>query len=72
MDRRGLVHMADCFAPMDETLAQVTIDLSGRPYAVIQAKWHTPSIAQIPVTLIPHFFRPFSVTPRCNLHVRVH
>ncbi len=71
-DRRGLVRMADCFAPMDETLAQVTIDLSGRPYAVIQAEWHTPYIAQIPVTLIPHFFRSFSVTARCNLHARVH
>ena len=30
-DRKGIVRMADCFAPMDETLAHVTVDLSGRP-----------------------------------------
>src|SRR5688572_5868548 len=34
-DRKGIFRMADCFAPMDETLAHVAIDLSGRPYAVI-------------------------------------
>jgi len=43
-DRKGIVRMGDCFAPMDETLAHVAIDLSGRPYAVIQAEWHTPYI----------------------------
>lgn len=70
-ERRGLVRMADCFVPMDESLAHVALDLSGRPYAVIRARWHTPYLGQIPVTLIPHFFRSFSVTARCNLHARV-
>jgi imidazoleglycerol-phosphate dehydratase len=36
-DRKGIARIGDCFAPMDETLAHVAIDLSGRPYAVIQA-----------------------------------
>lgn len=70
-DRKGVVRMADCFAPMDETLAHVTIDLSGRPYAVIQAEWHGPYIGAIPTTLFPHFFESFAVTARCNLHARV-
>lgn len=70
-DRNGIVRMGDCFAPMDETLAHVTIDLSGRPYAVIQAEWHTPYVGQIPTTLFPHFFESFAVTARCNLHARV-
>ncbi len=70
-DRKGIVRMGDCFAPMDETLAHVAIDLSGRPYAVIQAEWHTPYVGNIPATLFPHFFESFAVTSRCNLHARV-
>lgn len=70
-DRKGIVRMGDSFAPMDETLAHVAIDLSGRPYAVIQAEWHTPHVGNIPTTLFPHFFESFSVTSRCNLHARV-
>lgn len=69
-DRKGIVRMGDCFAPMDETLAHVAIDLSGRPYAVIQAEWHTPYIGDIPTTLFPHFFESFAITSRCNLHAR--
>jgi len=70
-DRKGIVRMGDCFAPMDEALAHVAIDLSGRPYAVIQGAWHTPYIGSIPTTLLPHFFESFAVTSRCNLHARV-
>ena len=70
-DRKGIVRMADCFAPMDETLAHVALDLSGRPYAVVQAEWHTPYIGEIPTTLFPHFFESFAVAARCNLHARV-
>jgi imidazoleglycerol-phosphate dehydratase len=70
-DRKGTVRMGDCFAPMDETLAHIAIDLSGRPYAVIQAEWHSPYVGNIPTTLFPHFFESFAVTARCNLHARV-
>ncbi len=70
-DRKGIVRMGDCFAPMDETLAHVAIDLSGRPSAVFQAEWHTPYIGNIPTTLFPHFFESFAITARCNLHARV-
>jgi imidazoleglycerol-phosphate dehydratase len=70
-DRKGIVRMADCSAPMDETLAHVAVDLSGRPYAVIQAEWHTPYVGNIPTTLFPHFFESFATTSRCNLHARV-
>ena len=70
-DRKGIIRMADCFAPMDETLAHVAIDLSGRPYAVVRAEWHTPYISNIPTTLFPHFFESFAITARCNLHARI-
>jgi imidazoleglycerol-phosphate dehydratase len=70
-DRKGIIRMGDCFAPMDETLAHVAIDLSGRPYSVIQAKWHTPYIGNIPTTLFPHFFESFAVASRGNVHARI-
>lgn len=70
-DRRGIVRIADCLAPMDETLAQVVLDLSGRPYAVVQATWHSPYVGNVPTTLFPHFFESFATTSRCNLHARV-
>ncbi|HJR81721.1 MAG TPA: imidazoleglycerol-phosphate dehydratase HisB [Anaerolineales bacterium] len=70
-DRKGIFRMADCFAPMDETLAQVAIDLSGRPYSVIRAEWHTPYVGTIPTTLFSHFFESFAMTARCNLHAHV-
>jgi imidazoleglycerol-phosphate dehydratase len=70
-NRNGIVRLGDSFVPMDETLAHVAIDLSGRPYAVIQAEWHTPYVGNIPTMLFPHFFESFAVTSRCNLHGRI-
>jgi imidazoleglycerol-phosphate dehydratase len=70
-DRKGIVRMASFYAPMDETLAFVALDLSGRPYAVIDAEWGAAPVGQIPTSLFPHFFESFAVTSRCNLHARV-
>ncbi len=70
-DRKGIVRMGSAYVPMDESLAFVAIDLSGRPYAVVQAEWHGPAIGQFPTTLIPHFFESFAVTARANVHARV-
>jgi imidazoleglycerol-phosphate dehydratase len=70
-DRKGVARMASFYAPMDEALAFVALDLSGRPYAVIDAEWGTAPVGQIPTSLFPHFFESFAVTSRCNLHARV-
>jgi imidazoleglycerol-phosphate dehydratase len=70
-DRKGIIRMGDCFAPMDETLAHVAVDFSGRPYAVVRAKWRTPYVGNLPVTLFAHFFESFAVTARCNVHARI-
>ena len=70
-DRKGIVRMASFYAPMDETLAYVALDLSGRPYAVIDAEWGQAPVGQIPTSLFPHFFESFAVNAKCNLHARV-
>ena len=70
-DRKGIVRMASCYAPMDESLAFVALDLSGRPYSVIEAEWGSAPVGQIPTSLFPHFLESFVITARCNLHARV-
>ena len=70
-DRGGIVRIASAYVPMDESLAFVTVDLSGRPYSVIQAEWHTPAVGNVPTSLFPHFLESLAVTGRMNLHARV-
>jgi len=70
-ERTGIARMGMAYVPMDEALARVAIDLSGRPYAVVQSDWHTPMVGQMPVSLITHFFESFAVTLRANVHAHV-
>jgi imidazoleglycerol-phosphate dehydratase len=69
--RAGIVRSASAYVPMDEALAFVAVDLSGRPYAVTQVDWAGTRVGSLPVTLIPHFFESLAVTARANLHARV-
>ena len=69
-DRAGINRAASFEYPMDECLASVAVDFSGRPYAVVQAEWRTPTVGGLPVTLIPHFLESFTTQARCTLHVR--
>jgi len=70
-DKKGIVRTAHAYVPMDETLARVVVDLSGRPYGVIDVEWRTPAVGGIATTLFEHFFESFAVTCRCNLHASV-
>ncbi len=70
-DRKGIARMGSAYVPMDEALAFAAVDLSGRPYAVVQGEWHTPAIGLLPTTLIPHFLESFAFQARINLHARV-
>lgn len=70
-DRKGIVRMGSAYVPMDESLGFVAIDLSGRPYCVVDAEWGTPSVGGIPTSLFPHFLESFAVNARCNLHARI-
>ena len=70
-ERQGIVRMASFYTPMDESLAFVSLDLSGRPYAVIQADWHAPSVGGIPTSLFDHFLESFAFNLKANLHARV-
>ena len=69
--REGIVRTASAYVPMDESLAFVVVDLSGRPYSVFQTEWHAPLIGSFPTSLFEHFFQSLAVTARCNLHARI-
>lgn len=69
-ERRGIVRMADRTVPMDEALVQVALDLSGRPFAAIDLRFHGERIGSLPTELIEHFLMSFAFEARFALHVR--
>jgi imidazoleglycerol-phosphate dehydratase len=70
-ERRGIVRMAHSYAPMDEALARVAVDLSGRPYAVVEVAWHTTELGGIDPDLVRHFLETVAIHGRLNLHAQV-
>ena len=69
--RQGIVRAGHAYMPMDEALAFVALDLSGRPYTVFRAEWRTPAVGQFPTDLVEHFFESFAVHARLTLHARL-
>jgi len=55
--------------PMDEALAQVALDLSGRPYFEWKVELKREFVGEFPTEMAKHFFRSFSDGLRCNLHI---
>ncbi len=70
-DKRGIARMGHSYVPMDEALALVAIDLSGRPYAVVDVDFDAPMLASMPVSLVPHFLETFAAHAHMNLHARL-
>ncbi|MDW8065319.1 MAG: imidazoleglycerol-phosphate dehydratase HisB [Anaerolineae bacterium] len=70
-DRRGIVRMGHAWVPMDEALAFVAVDLSGRPYAVLDLAFSGPAVGALPTSLIPHFLETLAFHARMNLHARL-
>jgi imidazoleglycerol-phosphate dehydratase len=70
-DRRGLVRTAHSYVPMDESLALVAVDLSGRPYCVFNADFVTPRLGTLGTDLIFHLFESFAIHARLNLHAQL-
>jgi imidazoleglycerol phosphate dehydratase HisB len=56
---------------MDEALAQVAIDLSGRPYFVFDGKFGRDQVGQLPTELVPHFFRSLAETLGAAINIKV-
>ena len=70
-DKRGIYRYGWAIVPMDESLAQVAIDLSGRPAFVFNVSFPRGTIGEFPVELFEEFWKSVATNARCNLHVTV-
>src|SRR5688572_14753017 len=70
-DKRGIHRYGWALVPMDESLAQVAVDLSGRPAFVFNVPFKGASIGTFATELVEEFFKAFSTNARMNLHIAV-
>ncbi len=69
-DRRGIARYGTAYAPLDEALARVVIDCSGRPYLHYQAEMPEPMIGRdFAASLIEEFWRAFVVNAGITAHI---
>src|SRR5512142_2582073 len=70
-DKRGIARIGHSYVPMDEALALVAVDLSGRAYSVIEADFAAPVLGAMPASLVSHFLETLATHAQMNLHARV-
>ena len=70
-DKAGIRRFGDALVPLDETLVQVAVDLSGRPYVVHDEPDLVELIGTYDTTLTRHVFESFAGAAQVCLHVRV-
>ena len=70
-DKRGIGRYG-FLLPMDESEAQVSIDLSGRGYFVFEGRFTREQVGGLPTELVPHFFRSLAESLGAALHLHVH
>ncbi|MED1862285.1 imidazoleglycerol-phosphate dehydratase HisB [Fictibacillus nanhaiensis] len=71
-EKRGIKRYGNAFVPMDETLAQVVIDLSNRPHLEFRAEFPSQKVGTFDTELVHEFFWKLALEARMNLHVIVH
>jgi len=70
-DKKGIRRYGQATVPMDETLASVAIDISGRPYLVYHVTLPKIKIGEFDVELAREFFQAFANHCGLNLHINV-
>jgi len=70
-EKKGIMRYGSSMVPMDESLARVIIDLSGRPYLVYKVRPPRGSLRGLEISLFEDFFRALSNHAMINLHIIV-
>lgn len=70
-DKKGINRAGYFVMPMDETLAVAAIDLSGRPYLVIEAPIKVQRVGDLQTELLEDFFHGFATSAGANVHLKV-
>jgi len=68
-DKRGITRFGHALVPMDEALAEVAIDISGRPFLAWDVAFAQPKIGEMDTELFEEFFRAFAFNALITLHV---
>jgi imidazoleglycerol-phosphate dehydratase len=70
-DKAGIRRYGSAYVPMDESLARVVVDISGRPYLSYEAPRGVEAIGLFPFQLVEEFLRALSVHGGLTLHVSI-
>jgi imidazoleglycerol-phosphate dehydratase len=70
-DKKGIARYGHSSVPMEESMANVSVDLSGRPSLVYNVEYRTDKIGDFDVECLEEMLRSFSNNGRFNLHVNV-
>ena len=68
---KGIRRMGHSMAPLDETLARVVVDCSGRPYAVVNTGLDGLMVETLSGDLVGHFLESFALEGRINMHADI-
>lgn len=71
-DKRGIARYATVTIPMDESLATVSVDFSGRPFLVFNADFTAAKVGEFDLELVEEFFRAVATYGGITLHVNLH
>ena len=67
-DKRGIKRMADATVPMDESVAKVAIDISGRSYCNMEFDFTNEKIGDMTSEIVVHFFESFASSAKLNIY----
>ena len=70
-DKKGIRRMSSAMVPMDDSLAMVALDLSGRPYTVLELGFREMKIGDVSAQNIRHFIESLAVSAAINIHASV-
>ena len=70
-EKRSIIRMGDATVPMDDVLATVAVDISGRGYTVLDMPFTDNDMAGFATDLIRHFLESFAIEARLNLHAKI-
>ena len=70
-DKAGIGRYGQVYSPMDETLARVALDISGRPYLVWRAGFSQPRLGELDTELIEHWFHSVAQACGITLHIEL-
>jgi len=70
-NKEGITRYGTAFAPMDEALAMVVVDISGRPYLSFDAQMPAPKVGDFDTELVEEFLRALANHSDMTLHVRL-